>query len=83
LGKSDEKPKKFKKTSKKLIKEAEDPCLVCDGDLYIDGEFTQRIGLINEMDEVYGWLCPYCKTEFDMEGKIESLNGKNNISGIA
>ena len=77
---SDEKPKKFKTTEKKEIK---DPCIVCDDELYLDGEYTQRIGLIGEFDEVYGWMCPHCKSEFDMEGKITSLNGKNNISGEA
>ena len=75
-----EKQKKIKKTkTDKLI----DPCVVCDGELYLDGEYTQRIGLIGEKEEVYGWVCPHCSSEFDMKGKITSLNGENNISGEA
>ena len=80
LGQSREKQKKFKKIEVKKIK---DPCAVCDRELYLDGEFTQRIGLIGEMDEVYGWMCPHCKSEFDMEGKITNLSGNSNISGEA
>ena len=77
---SNENQKKFKKTERKKIK---DPCLVCDGELYLDGDFTQRIGLINEQDDVYGWMCPHCRSEFDMEGKITNLSGTSNISGEA
>ena len=77
---SDGNQKKFKKTKAKEIK---DPCLVCDKELYLDGDYTQRIGLINGDDDVYGWMCPHCDSEFDMDGKITSLNGESNISGEA
>jgi phage terminase large subunit GpA-like protein len=77
---SKENQKKFKKTERKKIK---DPCPVCDGELYLDGDFTQRVGLINEQDDVYGWMCPHCRSEFDMEGKITNLSGTSNISGEA
>ena len=77
---SSENQKKFKKTESRKIK---DPCVVCDKELYLDGEFTQRIGLINEHDDVYGWMCPHCRSEFDMEGKITNLDGSGNISGEA
>ena len=77
--KENEKPKKFNKKAKKI----KDPCLVCDGELYLDGDFTQRIGLIDESDTVYGWLCPFCKSEFDTDGKIKSLKCESNISGEA
>ena len=75
-----ENQKKFKTTKRKKI---QDPCAVCDEELYLDGEYTQRIGLINEMDEVTGWMCPHCKSEYDMEGKITNLNGNGNITGEA
>ena len=76
----DENQKKFKTTKHKKIK---DPCVVCDDELYLDGEFTQRIGLIDEMDKVTGWMCPHCKSEFDMDGKITNLSGDSNILGEA
>ena len=69
---SNENQKKYKKTDTKKIK---DPCLVCDGELYLDGDFTQRIGLIDESDTVYGWLCPFCKSEFDVDSKLLKLMG--------
>ena len=75
-----ENQKKFKTTEHKKIKY---PCLICEKELYLDGEFTQRIGLIDGQDDVYGWMCPHCKSEFDMAGKITSLNGNGNISGEA
>ena len=77
---SNENQKKFKKTERKKIK---DPCLVCDKELYLDGEYTQRIGLINGDDNVYGWMCPHCKSEYDMDGKITNLGGTSTISGEA
>ena len=76
----DENQKKFKKTEHKKIK---DPCAVCDGELYLDGEYTQRIGLINGDDDVYGWMCPHCKSEYDMEGKVTNLGGTGSITGEA
>jgi hypothetical protein len=82
LPQASEKPKK---PSEKKIKPYKviDPCLVCDKELYMDGEFTQRVGLIDDADDLYGWMCPHCESEFDMDGKIKSLNGDNNISGEA
>jgi len=77
---SSENQKKFKKTKVKKLK---DPCDVCDKELYLNGEYTQRIGLINEQDDVYGWMCPHCSSEFDMEGKVTNLGGDSNISGEA
>ena len=77
--KQNEKPKKFKKT-KSVV---DDPCLICGGELYLDSEFTQRVGLLNDLDEVTGWMCPHCKSEFDTDGKITSIKGQGNVTGEA
>jgi CRISPR/Cas system-associated protein Cas10 (large subunit of type III CRISPR-Cas system) len=77
---SSENQKKYKTTKHKKIK---DPCDVCDEELYLDGEYTQRIGLVGDMDEVEGWMCPHCRSEFDLDGKIKNLGGTSNISGEA
>ena len=77
---SSENQKKFKTTKHRKIK---DPCTVCDEELYLNGEFTQRVGLLDEMEEVTGWMCPHCKSEYDMDGKITNLSGISNISGEA
>jgi uncharacterized protein YlaI len=78
--KSQENQKKYKTTKYKKIK---DPCAVCDGELHFDDEVTQRIGLLNDYDEVIGWMCPHCRSEFDKDGKIRNLGGTSNISGEA
>ena len=77
---SSENQKKPRTTRKKKIK---DPCDVCDGELYLDSEFTQRIGLLNDMDDVEGWMCPHCRSEYDTEGKIVKLGGEGYITGEA
>ena len=82
LPQASEKPKKLSEKKVKTYKVI-DPCLVCEKELYMDGEYTQRVGLIDDRDDVYGWMCPHCKSEFDMDGKITSLNGESNISGDA
>jgi hypothetical protein len=72
--------KKYKKTKRKEIK---DPCTVCDEELYLNDVYTQRVGLLNDYEEVVGWMCPHCKSEFDSDGKIKNLGGTSNISGEA
>ena len=51
------------KTTKRI--EIADPCPICNEDLYLDEQFTQRVGLLDDTDDVVGWLCPFCKSEFD------------------
>ena len=77
-----EKPKKLSEKKIKTYKVI-DRRVVCEKELYMDGEFTQRVGLIDDKDDIYGWMCPHCESEFDMDGKITSLNGDGNISGEA
>ena len=70
-------PKKQKKTK------ALDPCPVCGDELYLNEEFTQRVGLLGNFDEVIGWLCPHCKTEYDTDDHISKFLGNNGIRGEA
>ena len=60
-----------------------DPCPVCKEELYLNEEYTQRIGLIDDFDEVIGWLCPHCKTEYDTDTKIVRFLGSTEIGGQA
>tara|TARA_R100000808_G_C2148203_1_gene156313 strand:- start:1761 stop:1985 length:225 start_codon:yes stop_codon:yes gene_type:complete len=69
------------KTTKKL--ESHDPCPICNKELYLDEEFTQRIGLLGDYDEVIGWLCPHCKSEFDIENKLTKFMGQTGLRGEA
>ena len=78
-----EKPKKNQKTLSKKKQSTKDLCPVCDENLYLDAEFTQRVGLINSEDDVYGWMCPFCMSEFSLEGDITRLFRDGKIQGKA
>ena len=69
--------KKTKKTSKI------DPCPICSKELHLNEKYTQRIGLLGNFDEVIGWLCPHCKSEFDEDNRIVKFLGENSIRGEA
>ena len=69
-----------KKTKKKKVL---DPCPVCNKELYLDDTFTQRIGLLGNHDEVIGWVCPHCSTEYDVDDHISKFLGENGVRGEA
>ena len=70
-------PKKTKKS------EILDPCPICTEDLYLDETFTQRVGLLGDYDEVIGWLCPHCSSEFDTDDHLTRFMGKDGQRGDA
>ena len=72
--------KKTKKTKKVITN---DPCPICNKDLYLDTQFTQRVGLLGDFDEIIGWLCPFCKSEFDTDDHLTKFLGENGIRGEA
>ena len=78
--KSSPMPKKTKTTRKKEII---DPCPICSKELHLNHEFTQRIGLLDEMDEVTGWLCPHCKSEFNTDNQLTKFMGECGMRGEA
>ena len=52
-----------------------DLCPVCDGNLYYDGEVTQRVGLLADDDyTIEGWMCPHCRSRFDIENNLVYIN---------
>jgi len=72
-----------KKTKTTKKKEIIDPCPICDKELHLNHEYTQRVGLLGDFDEVMGWLCPHCKSEFDTENHLTKFLGEGNIKGEA
>ena len=78
--KSSHMPKKTKTTRKKEII---DPCPICSKELHLNHEFTQRIGLIDEMDVVTGWLCPHCSSEFNTDNQLTKFMGECGMRGEA
>ena len=72
-----------KKTKTTKKKEIIDPCPICDKELHLNHEYTQRVGLLGDFNEVMGWLCPHCKSEFDTENHLTKFLGEGNIRGEA
>ena len=70
-----------KENYQKLLTEdkgkVEDPCPVCGSELYHDEVTTKRAAIMDSKDNIIGWLCPFCKTEFDSGDNIVTL-----LSGI-
>ena len=62
---------------------AKDICPICDKNLYLDSNFTKRIGLIDKDKEVTGWICPECSSEFDLNNNIVYIYGENSAQGEA
>ena len=58
-------------------------CPICDKALYLNKEFTKRIGLIDSDRHVTGWICPKCNSEFDLNDNIVYIYGENSIQGTA
>ena len=62
---------------KKLLTEdkgkVEDPCEVCGSELYFDEDTTKRAAIMDDRDKLIGWMCPFCKTEFDRDDNIVTL----------
>ena len=57
-----------------------DPCPVCEENLFASEDFTKRIAILDEGD-ILGWICPECFTEFDMESNVKVLFSKQAIHG--
>ena len=78
--KSSPMPKKTKTTRKQKII---DPCPICSKELHLNHEFTQRVGLLDEFDEVIGWLCPHCRSEFNEDNQLTKFMGERGMRGEA
>ena len=78
--KSSHMPKKTK-TTKKI--EIVDPCPICSKELHLNHEFTQRIGLLDDYDEVVGWICPHCRSEFNTDNQLTKFMGECGMRGEA
>ena len=78
--KSSHMPKKTKTTEKQKII---DPCPICSKELHLNNEFTQRVGLLDDYDDVIGWLCPHCRSEFNIDNQLVKFMGEDGTRGEA
>ena len=72
-----------KKTKTAKKKKIADPCPICNKELYLNETFTQRVGLLDDYDEVIGWLCPHCSSEFDTDNHLTKFLGEDGMRGEA
>ena len=72
-----------KKKPSKEEKEEQDLCPVCNYNLFHNDKVTKRIGIINKFEKVKGWLCPHCRSEFDVDDHLTKFLGENGIRGEA
>lgn len=72
--------KKPKKTRKK---KSIDPCPICREELHLGDKFTQRIGLLDDFNEIIGWICPHCDSEFNDDNHLVKIKGSTGESGEA
>ena len=61
-----------------------DKCPACDKNLYLDRFLTKKVGLLSNDDEtVEGWMCPYCRSTFDLEDNLTYIKTHGNHYGKA
>ena len=77
-----EKKHKYLRTQKNQTK-SEDNCPVCDKNLYWDEDTTQRVGLLDEDNRIEGWMCPFCKSHFDLNDNLVNINHEAIMVGRA
>ena len=56
-----------------------DLCPMCDKSLYLNDEYTQRVGLLDEDDYCTGWMCPHCDGMFDTDDNLTGINGMDEM----
>ena len=77
-----EKKQIYSHTQKK--KKNRDLCPVCDENLYHDNQITKRIGLLADDDyTIEGWMCPHCKSRFDLKDNLLYIKPHNIYVGRA
>jgi hypothetical protein len=61
-----------------------DLCPACYENLYFDDDITQRVGILSEdYFTVEGWMCPHCKSRFDLDNNLLYISDQNNKVGKA
>jgi phage terminase large subunit GpA-like protein len=56
-----------------------DLCPMCSESLYLNDEYTQRVGLLDEKDYCCGWMCPHCDGMFDTDDNLTGINGMDEM----
>ena len=62
-------------------KEVVDPCPICNSELYFDSTASKRCAIIDSKNNVVGWLCPNCKSEFEDDDTLVDIFTNVEIKG--
>ena len=47
-----------------------DPCPICNVELFFDEETSKRCAILDSNNNIEGWLCPNCKSEFKNDDTV-------------
>ena len=50
-----------------------DSCPICSHNLEYNDYVTRRIGLVDENEDLFGWQCPKCDSQFNLVDKITMM----------
>lgn len=68
-------------TEKKKSKK--DNCAICKKNLDLNELQSQRIGMLDEKDELCGWVCPHCDSQFNLYDIVTNIYGNMEVKGEA
>ena len=58
-----------------------DPCPICNVELFFDEETSKRCAILDEKNNIEGWLCPNCKSEFENDDTVVDLFTNLEVRG--
>ena len=58
-----------------------DPCPICNVELFFDEETSKRCAILDEKNNIEGWLCPNCKIEFENDDTVVDLFTNLEVRG--
>ena len=56
-----------------------DLCPMCNESLFLNDEYTQRVGLLDADDYCCGWMCPHCNGMFDTDNNLTGIQGMDEM----
>ena len=74
------------KSLKEVIKHIDkkdvlDPCPICNVELVFDETTSKRCAILDANNNVVGWICPNCKSEFENDDTVVDLFTNLEVRG--
>ena len=64
-------------------KRNDDRCTICEKNLNLNELQSTRIGMLDEKDELCGWVWPHCNSQFDLYDIVTNIYGEMKVEGEA